>query len=50
MVNDGQGDGGEGHAEKIKKEGGGVVEGVFDEDEGGAPDDDYGQEEEMGEG
>ena len=50
VVNDGQGNGGEGHAKKIKKEGRGVLEGVFYEDEGSAPDDDYGQKEEMGEG
>ncbi len=41
---------GEGHAEEVEEERGGVVEGVFDEDEGGSPDDDDCEEQEVGEG
>ena len=43
VVNDGQCDEGQGHAEEIEEERGGVVEGVFDEDEGCAPDRHNGQ-------
>ncbi len=42
MIDDGQSDEGQGHAEKIEEEGGGVVERVLDEDEGGTPDRYYG--------
>ena len=41
---------GEGHAEEVEEEGGGVGEGGFDEGEGGAPDEDDGEEEEVGGG
>ena len=50
VVDDGQSDEGQGHAEEIEEERGGVLEGVFDEDEGGAPDEDDCQKEEVGEG
>ncbi len=50
VVDDDQRDGGEGHAEKVEEERGGIVEGVFDEDEGDAPDRDYSQKEEVREG
>ena len=40
VIHDGQGDEGQGHPEKIKKKRRGVLEGVFDEDEGGTPDED----------
>jgi hypothetical protein len=43
VVHDGQSDKRQGHAEKIEEERRGVLEGVFDEDEGGAPDEDYRQ-------
>ena len=38
MVDDRQGDKGQGHAEEIEEEGRCVLDGVFDEDEGCAPD------------
>ena len=47
VVDDGQRDGGDGHADEIEKERGGVVEGVFDEDEGDSPDRDNSQEEDV---
>ena len=50
VVDDDQSDEGEGHAEEIEEERGGVVEGVLDEDEGDAPDGDNSQEEDVGEG
>ena len=40
VVHDGQSDEREGHAEEVEEKRGGVLEGVFDEDEGGAPDED----------
>jgi hypothetical protein len=40
MIHDRQSYEREGHAEKIKEEWRGVLEGVLDEDEGGAPDED----------
>ena len=50
VVDDGQREEGEGHAKEIEEERGDVAEGVFDEGEGDSPDDDYGEEEETGEG
>jgi len=50
VVKDDQCDGGQGHAEEIEEKRGGVVEGVFDEDEGDAPDRDYSKKEEVREG
>jgi hypothetical protein len=50
VVEDGQRDEGEGHAEEIEEERGDVVEGVLDESKGGSPDDYYGKEEEVGQG
>lgn len=47
VVDDDQRDGGDGHADEIEKERGGVVEGVFDEDEGDSPDRDNSQEEDV---
>ena len=49
VVHDGESDEGEGHAEEIEEEWGGVLECVFDEDEGGSPDEDDCQEQEVGE-
>ena len=43
VVHDGKSDEREGHAEEVEEEGGGVLEGVFDEHEGGSPDEDYSQ-------
>jgi hypothetical protein len=40
VVHDGESEEREGHAEEIEEEGGGILEGVFDEDEGGPPDED----------
>ena len=50
VVDDGERDEGEGHAEEIEEERGDVGEGVFDEGEGCSPDEDYGEEEDMGYG
>ena len=49
-VHDGQSDEGQGHAEEIEEQRRGVLEGVFDEDEGGAPDEDDCQQQKVGEG
>jgi hypothetical protein len=49
-VDDGERDGRERHAQEIEEEWRGVAEGVFDEDEGGSPDGDDCEEQEMGEG
>ena len=48
VVHDGESDEREGHAEEVEEEGGCVLEGVFDEDEGGSPDEDDCQEQEVG--
>jgi hypothetical protein len=40
VVHDGEGQECEGHAKEVEEEGGGVLESVFDEDEGGSPDED----------
>jgi len=50
VIDDDQRDGGEGHAEEIEEERGGVVESVLDEDEGDSPDGDDSQEEDVCEG
>ncbi len=50
VVHDGQGDEGEGHAEQIEEERGGVLKSVFDEDEGCAPDEDDCQQQDVGYG
>jgi hypothetical protein len=42
VIHDGQSDEREAHAEEIKQERRGVLKGVFDEDEGGSPDEDDG--------
>jgi len=47
-VHDGQSDEGKGHAEEIEEQRRGVLEGVFDEDEGGAPDEDDCEEQKVG--
>ena len=47
-VHHGQSDERQGHAEEVEEKGRCVVEGVFDEDEGGAPDDDDRQQKEVG--
>ncbi|MCU1250881.1 MAG: hypothetical protein JWQ49_3910 [Edaphobacter sp.] len=47
-VHDGKSDECEGHAEEVEEEGGGVLEGVFDEDEGGSPDEHDCQEQDVG--
>jgi hypothetical protein len=48
VVHDGEGQEREGHAEEVEEERGGVLKGVFDEDEGGSPDEDDAEEQEVG--
>jgi hypothetical protein len=42
-IHDGEGDERESHAEEVEEKRGGVLKGVFDENEGGSPDEDNGQ-------
>ena len=48
VVHDGKSDEREGHAEEVEEQGGGVLERVLDEDEGGSPDEDDCQEQDVG--
>ena len=50
MVNDGQSDEGQSHAEEIEEKGGGILEGILDEDECNAPDGHDCQQQDVGEG
>ena len=47
-VDEGEGDSCKGEAEEIEEEWGGGVEGRFDEGEGGSPDEDRGEKEDVG--
>ena len=49
VVHDDESEEREGHAEEVEEEWGDVLEGVFDEDEGGSPDEDDRQEQNVGE-
>jgi hypothetical protein len=43
VIHDGECEERERHAEEVEEEGGGILERVFDQDEGGSPDEDYGE-------
>ena len=50
MIHDGQREERKSHAEKIEEKRGDVLQRVFDEDEGGAPDEDDCKQQQVGDG
>jgi len=50
VVHDSQGNEGQRHSEKVEQKRGGILQGVLDKDEGGSPDKDHRQQQNVGEG